>query len=276
VGTTRKRAAGLVGLVLMVSALLPALAADPVGAATPAPVACTGSPCWVPPANTSWQIQLQGKVKTTFDVRLYDVDLFDTPQATINALHAAGRRVACYFSAGSYENWRFDASRFPAAVKGNGNGWPGEQWLDIRRLDLLIPIMEARLNLCKAKGFDTVDPDNMDGYTNSTGFPLTAADQLAYNASIANAAHARGLTVALKNDLNQTTQLVPYFDWALNEQCFQYQECGLLNPFRNAGKAVMNIEYALGVKKFCPAANLLNFNSLKKAKALKAPRKACR
>ncbi len=67
-----------------------------------------------------------------------------------------------------------------------------------------------------------------------------------------------------------------YFDWALNEQCFQYQECALLNPFRNAGKAVMNIEYSLGVKKFCPAANAMNFNSLKKAPALKAPRKACR
>ena len=74
----------------------------------------------------------------------------------------------------------------------------------------------------------------------------------------------------------ETTQLVPYFDWALNEQCFQYQECGLLNPFRNAGKAVMNIEYKLGVKKFCPTANALNFNSLKKALALKAPRTACR
>jgi hypothetical protein len=144
------------------------------------------------------------------------------------------------------------------------------------RLDLLMPIMEARLDLCKQRGFDSVDPDNVDGYTNATGFPLTAADQLAYNASIANAAHARGLTVALKNDLDQVPQLVSYFDWALNEQCFQYQECGLLAPFGAAGKAVMNIEYSLGVKKFCAAANAKNFNSLKKTKALKAPRTACR
>jgi hypothetical protein len=235
-----------------------------------------GATCWVPPANTSWQIQLQGKIKTTFNVRLYDVDLFDTPTATIASLHAAGRKLACYFSAGSYENWRSDAARFPAAVKGQGNGWPGEQWLDVRRLDLLMPIMEARLDLCKQRGFDTVDPDNVDGYTNATGFPLTAADQLAYNASIANAAHARGLTVALKNDLDQIPQLVPYFDWALNEQCFAYDECGLLAPFGSAGKAVMNIEYHLGLKKFCPRANAMNFNSLKKAMALKAPRKACR
>jgi hypothetical protein len=161
-------------------------------------------------------------------------------------------------------------------VKGRGNGWPGELWLDIRRLDVLMPIMEARLNLCRQKGFDTADPDNVDGYTNVTGFPLTAADQLAYNAAIANAAHARGLTVALKNDLNQTQPLVPYFDWALNEQCFQYQECHLLAPFTAAGKAVMTIEYKRNPKKFCPAANARNFNTLKKPMSLKAGRKACR
>jgi hypothetical protein len=266
----------MVTLMTALGAVVPALTAAPAAAAPPPPVACTGSPCWVPPTNTSWQIQLQGKIKTTFDVRLYDVDLFDTPTATVSALHAAGRKVGCYFSAGSFEDWRPDAGRFPASVKGSGNGWPGERWLDVRRLDVLMPIIESRLELCKAKGFDTVDPDNVDGYTNTTGFPLTAADQLAFNASIANAAHARGLTVALKNDLNQIPQLVGYFDWALNEQCFQYQECGLLNPFRTAGKAVMNIEYGLAVKKFCPTANARNFNSLKKSLALKAPRKACR
>jgi hypothetical protein len=262
-------------VLVLAAGVLPGFTAGPAEAAPPPPTPCVGA-CWVPPANTSWQIQLQGKIKTTFDARLYDVDLFDTPTATLATLHAAGRKVACYFSAGSFEDWRSDAARFPAAVKGNSNGWPGEKWLDVRRLDLLMPIMESRLDLCKLRGFDTVDPDNLDGYTNSTGFPLTATDQLAYNASIANAAHARGLTVALKNDLDQTGALVGYFDWALNEQCFQYQECGLLAPFGSAGKAVMNIEYKGGLKKFCPAANAMNFNSIKKSLALRASRKACR
>jgi hypothetical protein len=256
--------------------VLPVLAAPPALAAPPPPAPCVGTPCWVPPARTSWQIQLNGKLSQTVNARLYDIDLFDHPAATVASLHAAGRKVACYLSAGSFENWRPDAARFPAAVKGLGNGWPGERWLDIRRLDLLMPIMEARLNLCKQKGFDSVDPDNMDGYTNTTGFPLTATDQLTYNATIANAAHARGLTVALKNDLNQTSQLVPYFDWALNEQCFQYSECHLLTPFTAAGKAVMTIEYKKNPKKFCPAANARNFNTLKKPLSLKAARKACR
>jgi hypothetical protein len=274
VGIHARRATVVLSVAVILAALAPTLAPSPAGAA-PAPVPCVGA-CWVPPANTSWQIQLQGKIKTTVNARLYDVDLFDTPTVTVAALHAAGRKVSCYFSAGSYESWRSDAARFPAAVKGAGNGWPGERWLDVRRLDLLMPIMEARLNLCRQKGFDSADPDNVDGFTNATGFPLTAADQLTYDAAIANAAHARGLTVALKNDLTQVPQLVGYFDWALNEQCFQYQECGLLAPFGAAGKAVMNIEYRLAPKKFCPAANARNFNSLKKAKALKAGRTACR
>ena len=275
-GQAVRRAIVTLAVIAAAAGVLPALDAAPASADPPPPVACTGSPCWRPPARTSWQIQLQGKLKTSVAATLYDVDLFDTSTATVAALHAAGRKVACYFSAGSFEDWRPDVAKFPAAVKGGGNGWPGERWLDIRRLDILMPIMEARLNLCKAKGFDTADPDNVDGYTNVTGFPLTGADQLAYNAAIANAAHARGLTVALKNDLNQTGQLVSYFDWALNEQCFKYQECQLLAPFTAAGKAVMNIEYNLSPKKFCPTANAWNFNSLKKPMNLKAGRKPCR
>ncbi len=85
----------------------------------------------------------------------------------------------CYLSAGTYENWRPDAAAFSKQIIGKADeGWTGENWLDIRRIDLLAPILQARLDLCKAKGFDAVEPDNVDGYQNETGFPLTAADQL--------------------------------------------------------------------------------------------------
>ena len=88
--------------------------------------------------------------------------------------------------------------------------------------DVLAPIIEARLDLCRAKGFDSADADNLDGYANTTGFPLTADDQLAFNVFVANAANARGLSIALKNDLGQIPQLVAYYDWSLNEQCAQH------------------------------------------------------
>jgi hypothetical protein len=206
---------------------------------------------------------------------MFDIDLFDNDTAVVASLHAKGRRAICYLSAGSYEDWRPDAASFPAAVLGSSNGWPGERWLDVRRLDLLGPIMEARLDLCKAKGFDGVEPDNVDGYTNDTGFPLNSADQLAYNRFLADAAHARGLSVGLKNDLDQVAQLEPKFDFAVVEQCFQYKECESLRPFTAAGKAVFEVEYELSPESFCPQARALGFMAMRKNLSLDAALTRC-
>ncbi len=230
---------------------------------------------WTPALVTPWQWQLTGTIDQTVNVTMYDVDLFDTSATVVASLHAKGRRVVCYMSAGTWENWRPDASAFPASVLGNSNGWPGEKWLDIRRLDVLGPIMEARMDLCKSKGFDALEPDNIDGYSNNTGFPLTAQDQLNYNKWLAAAAHARGLSIGLKNDLAQIPQLVTSFDWALNEQCFEYNECSLLAPFTQAGKAVFEVEFNLSTSQFCDKAAALKFNALKKGLDLDAPVTAC-
>ncbi len=144
---------------------------------------------WQPEPGVSWQWQLTGEVNTSFDVVMYDIDLFDTPPAVIDELHAAGRIVICYFSAGSHEDWRPDSADFPAAVLGEPlDDWPGERWLDIAQLERLQPIMQARLELAVAKGCDGVEPDNVDGYTQASGFRITYADQLAYNRWLAAAA----------------------------------------------------------------------------------------
>ncbi|HZZ00980.1 MAG TPA: endo alpha-1,4 polygalactosaminidase, partial [Candidatus Baltobacteraceae bacterium] len=67
--------------------------------------------------------------------------------------------------AGTWEKWRPDASQFPKSVLGlPDGGWPGERWLDIRQTSVLEPIVNKRLQLCKSKNFDGVDPDNLDGY----------------------------------------------------------------------------------------------------------------
>ncbi|MGM9480840.1 endo alpha-1,4 polygalactosaminidase [Roseateles sp. NT4] len=204
---------------------------------------------WKPPVNLSWQWQLKGTVNTSYNVAAYDIDLFDTPQATINALHAQGRKVICYFSAGSSEDWRPDYSKFHAADKGNDlDGWPGEKWLDTRSANVR-SIMLSRLDLARSKGCDGVEPDNVDGYTNGTGFPLTSATQIDYNKYIANAAHARGLAVGLKNDVDQLTTLEPFYDFALNEQCNEYSECGGYSVFTSKGKPVLNAEYASKYRK---------------------------
>jgi len=203
----------------------------------------TSSSVWAPAPGITWQWQLQGTLDTSFDVQMYDIDLVDTPQATLDALHADGRTVVCYFSAGSYEDWRPDAGEFPPEALGNPlGGWPGEYWLDLGNATVR-SIMEARLDLAVSRACDGVEPDNVDGYANDNGLGLTPADQLDYNQFLADAAHQRGLSVGLKNDLDQVVQLEPWFDWALNEECVQYGECATLGPFLAAGKAVFHVEY---------------------------------
>ncbi len=240
-------------------------------------LAAPSKPIWQPAPGTSWQMQLSGlPVDQSVAAAVYDLDLFETDPGVVAALHAQGRKVICYISAGSWENWRPDTSAFPLTVRGKELAkWPDERWLDIRHRDVLAPLVEARLDMCASKGFDGVDFDNVDGYTNSTGFPLTGADQLTFNRFLADAAHARGLAVGLKNDLDQIPDLVDNFDFAINEECFIYNECQALMPFIEAGKAVFHIEYNLPTAAFCSQANALGFSSMRKRLDLGAYREPC-
>ena len=70
----------------------------------------------------------------------------------------------------------------------------------------------TRLRLCREKGFDAVEPDNIDAYTNDTGFPMTYEDQLRFNRWPASEAHALGLSIGLKVDPDQIHDLVFDFD----------------------------------------------------------------
>ncbi|WP_229815799.1 endo alpha-1,4 polygalactosaminidase [Bacterioplanes sanyensis] len=195
------------------------------------------------PSGLSWQWQLSGTVNTGYEVDVYDLDLFDTPASTIADLKASGRKVVCYFSAGSWEEWRDDADQFPPSALGNTlDGWEDEKWLDIRRPEVLT-IMQARLDVALDKGCDAVEPDNVDGYSNNNGLGLTASDQLSYNQALAQAAHARNLAIGLKNNLDQVAELEPLYDFAVNEQCHEYQECDVLTAFSDNNKAVFNAEY---------------------------------
>lgn len=238
---------------------------------------------WQPSPGISWQWQLTDlPIDQSFDVDVYDIDMFDNDASTVATLHAQGRVVLCYISVGSWEDWRPDADDFPSVILGNDyEGWPGEKWLDIRRIDLLAPIMRARLDLCQAKGFDGVEPDNVDGYTNDTGFPLTYQDQLAYNTWLANEAHARGLSIGLKNDEAQALDLVSHFDWAMTEDCFADEWCEEIAPFTDAGKAVLAAEYTdqfttnQFLNQVCPQAGVMSLDVILKDRDLDAWRQGC-
>lgn len=258
--------------------LLVALALCAVGLGA-GPSAAQVETRWQPAPGTSWQWQLSSRPDALLDVDAYDLDGFDTTAATVDRIHQNGGRAICYISVGSWENWRPDKNRFPKRVLGAAyDGWPGERWLDVRQLDALAPIMEARMDVCEAKGFDAVEPDNMDGYQNRTGFKITYAQQLRYNRFLADAAHARGLSIAMKNDPAQVAALVDYFDFAITEDCFDQNWCSRMSPFIDQNKAVLAAEYTdTGATRarFCPKARTLNFDAMLKKRNLGAWRRSC-
>ena len=227
---------------------------------------------WRPSLTDTWQWQLSGTINASYPVSIYDIDLFDTPTDTIRALQNSGKKVICYFSAGSSENWRPDYTRFQTADMGNPlSGWQGERWLDTRSLNVR-QIMRARLDLAVNKGCNAVEPDNVDGYTNSSGFSLTSANQLDYNRFLATEANSRGLAIGLKNDVGQIADLVAYFDFAINEECHIYSECGAYQAFTSVGKPVFNAEYANAYRNdpvaLCTDARARQFHTLVLAKGL--------
>ncbi|MFG2002453.1 endo alpha-1,4 polygalactosaminidase [Spirillospora sp. NPDC048911] len=271
--------AAMVGLVAAASACSGSGgSARPVSA--PASATATGTAAaktwWKPKARLTWQWQLSGKVNTSVKAQVYDVDLFETSAATVATLHKAGRKVICYTAIGSAETWRPDFKEFPRSALGKKvQGWEDERWVDIRRIEVVRKIWGARLDQCKKKGFDGVEPDWMDGYKHDTGFKLTAKQQLAFNRMLAHEAHRRGLAIGLKNDLDQIPQLVNVMDFAVNEECAQFRECHRLTPFIKANKPVFHAEYELPLKKFCAQSKKLGLSSIRKHVDLPAARQAC-
>ena len=228
---------------------------------------------WRPEPGVTWQWQLEElPVDQSLNVAVYDIDLFDNGRDVVAALHGAGKRVICYISAGSWEEWRPDAGNFPDSILGSAyDGWEGERWLDIRKIDELAPIIEGRLDQCQMKGFDAIEPDNIDGYDNDTGFPISYDDQLKYNRWLADEAHERGLSIGLKNDPEQAVALVSYFDWALTEDCFAEDWCDKMSPFMTSGKAVLAAEYTdtgIATEDFCDDADALGIDAILKHRNL--------
>ena len=229
-----------------------------------------------PKPGASWQWQLSEEINTSYDVDMYDIDLVETPQSVIDELHSKGEKVICYFSAGSWEEFRDDANDFPEEVLGETlEGWADEKWLDVSNYQKFSDIMEARLDLAVEKNCDGVEPDNMDGYSNDNGFDLSYEDQVVYSKWIADESHKRNLSVGLKNGLEQVEDVIDYFDFAVNEQCFEYEECEELLPFIEEEKAVFGVEYELETSEFCEEANEMLFSWLKMDYDLNGGRISC-
>jgi hypothetical protein len=212
----------------------------------PASAACAGG-CWYPPHLDSkgrpmrwdWQIgrvaplQRAGAVA----VDLYDIDGFLTTTAEVTAIKTSWQastlphpRTVCYLDL-AWENYRPDASPggyFPAAALGNVYfGFPAERWVDFRQLDALKPMLQERIGMCAAKGFDAVELDDIDGFDppSTTGFELTPGDVQNYLAYAFNLIHEYGMTGLWKNSPYLSSWGREYADGAVVEECYLSKAC---------------------------------------------------
>ena len=291
----------LLGLALAVAAFgsIPAAPASPLHAS--AAQRPTGPRIWRPPTGTlQWQWELDHPLRlnnaSDMGIRartytgaaaanptVYDIDGFENSATTVAALHARKDRVICYIEVGAAERYRPDYHRFPTSVLGRVMpGYPAERYLDIRSTAVL-SIIKARIAMCARKGFDAIEPDIDDSYTDKTGFPITRAINIAYDIKLAHYAHHLGLAFALKNGDEPAfaAAMLPHVDFALDEQCFDYSTCNAFYPrFLRAHKAVLEVEYrdqgAPPAPRICPLANRMDFDTLYLNSNLAGGRMTCR
>ncbi len=219
----------------------------------------------LPHQLSSWHLQLNGEVDYTIERDVIDVDLYNTSVQDVMTIHNRGGYAIAYMNTGAWQPGNPDSALYPASVIGKVpmEGWPEERWLDIRQIGILRPIVRQKLQLAKSKGFEAVDPDNMDGYSNTKEFGLTRVDQIAFNRMVAQEAHAIGLAVFLKNATSLVKDLVADFDGAVVEEAFYYEEAASYQPFRDAGKAVFEVEYGAFSKASVAEATARGFNAIR-------------
>ncbi len=225
-----------------------------------------GTSGWKPlsPGN-HWQWQLSGVVdETVLDhvsgPKMYDIDSEEATPELISRLKAKGIYVVCYVESGDWNRQRADAGDYAPEILGRTiDGFPDEKFVNINAVDgppgptgkTLRDIMTARLDRAQAKGCDGIEPDLDDLHNYKTGFVITQADQVAFNTKMIKSAHARGMSMGLKNGASSTTgpgsfehQMIEAgADWALNEECNQYDECVGYTQFISAGRAAFQVEY---------------------------------
>ncbi|KAA8576804.1 hypothetical protein MFRU_014g00980 [Monilinia fructicola] len=206
---------------------------------------------WAPNTNASntWNINLLTQldpVNIYPNTTIYDIDLFLSTNSTpsiIRTLHSKSHKVICYFSAGTIETFRPDTDRFlPSDYGKQLPDWHNEYWANISSPNVR-SIMLSRLDLAVNQSCDAVDPDNVDGYSNDNGLGLTEDDSIDFMQWLAGEAHGRGMGIGLKNAGEIIDRVLDNVQFAVNEQCVQYQECDTWQVFIDHGKPVFNIEY---------------------------------
>lgn len=194
------------------------------------------------PAFWDWQLTSPYDLNVNVEVLVLDADDFEA--GDLEDLRARGVKPYCYISVGTREDYRDDAGYFPPEVVGKPLGnWPDEVYLDIRRQDIIMPIMKSRMNRCKSVGFQGIEADNIDLHNNDTGFDIGIPEVIAYTTALARYAHEIGMEIGQKNATGLAPLLVKYFDFIMVEECFKYDFCDEVQPYQDEGKPVMGVEY---------------------------------
>lgn len=121
-------------------------------------------------------------------------------------------------------------------------GWPDEVLLDIRtkrKRVALARIVGRWIDGCDRKGFQAVEPDNLDAWTRSRRL-TTKRQTIGYAKRLVRHTHRRGMAIAQKN----TAELLRHrvgFDFAVVEECQRYRECDAF--VRRYGSQVVEVEY---------------------------------
>lgn len=231
-----------------------------------------------PTAGATWNIYLS-ESPTEKDAKdqkyhVWDFDMAEAPKSLIDTFHTNGHPVICYFSAGTKENYRADADQFPANATGNVvDGWPQEHWVDVRS-PAIREIMKQRMDEAQSKGCDGIDPDNIDGYENDSGFDLTKDDAVDYLQFMADYAHDRGMAFGLKNGDDLVDRVVDFSQWVIIEQCVKYNECDEYQHFIKQNKPAFHIEYS-SVEEGCKGPNTKGFSTLIKKLSLNSWTRTC-
>lgn len=207
-------------------------------------VLAASAPNAQPAPGATWDWQLTQPVDLSGHWQVVDLDPDNVTRAQVATLNRRGVFTICYVSIGTLEDWRDDVDEFPQSVIGNRYGdWPDERFLDVRRTDILVPLMTQRFQRCADLGFAAIEPDNSDVHSNDSGFPIRPGDMAGYLKELAGVAHGMGLAFGQKNAPDLTPDLSRFSDFAVAENCVQDGWCAALSGYIKSNRPVFDAEY---------------------------------
>jgi hypothetical protein len=200
----------------------------------------------LPPVNGQFDYQLGGAYPPQSSVAIVDRDRSEAP--------VSGKYNICYINAfqtqpneksfwtGSHSDLLLKNSKGAYVIDPD---WPDEYILDTSteaKQNAIAAIEYGWIDGCASAGYQAIEPDNLDTWTRSKNL-LTKADNVGLATLLAQHAHDKSLAIAQKNttDLGSIGRTTVKFDFAVAEECQEYDECGKYTAVY--GNNVIEIEY---------------------------------